>query len=132
MKKIFFILLFSFAAAYCFGQTELQSCAAFRTGKFAYRDSANHIIQVIRKGGKQEERDTKNNIITKLKIKWTGDCEYELTQIWSNSKARRKQNRAVSRVVITKSNGNESYEYNCGCKDREIRGETGTMVRLNE
>lgn len=130
--KIFFILTLSFFVAPSFGQTKQNGCEVFKTGKFAYKDSAGHIINVSRKGGKQQEHDTKNNIITKFRIKWTGECEYELTQIWSNSKTKRKQNRSVSRVVITKANGEDSYEYNCGCKDREMTGQMGTMVRLNE
>jgi hypothetical protein len=87
---------------------------------------------VTRKGGKQKEHDTKDGVITKLRIKWIGECEYELTQIWSSSKAKRKQNRAVSKVAITKTNGSDSYEYNCGCKDIDIGSRNGTMVRLQE
>ena len=131
MKQTFFILSFSFITAYGFGQTEQKGCGAFNSGKFAYRDSANTIINVARKDGWQQENDTRNKIITRFKIKWTSECEYELTQLWSNSKAKRKENGAVTRVVITKANGDDSYEYNCGCKDREIKN-SGTMVRLSD
>ena len=131
MKQTTLILFFSFFTAHCFGQTEQKGCAAFKTGEFAYRDSANNIIHVTRKGGRQQESDKKNKIVTKFKLKWISECEYELKQIWSNSKAKRKQNRSVYKIVITKSNGNDSYEYNCGCKDRELRN-SGTMVRLSE
>jgi len=132
MKQILFILFTSFLPACCFGQTEQKECASFKTGQFAYRDSANNIINVTRKGGKQHEEDKKTRTITKFRIKWTNDCEYELTQIWSNSKAKRKQNRAVTRIVITKANGNDSYEYTCACRDREEKANSGMMVRLNE
>jgi hypothetical protein len=131
MRRTFFILFFSLFTAYCFGQTEQKGCGAFKTGEFAYRDSANNLIHVTRKGGRQQENDKKKGIVTKFKIKWITECEYELTQIWSNSKVKRKQNRSVTKVVITKSNGNDSYEYNCGCKDREIKN-AGMMVRLSD
>jgi len=132
MKPTFCFLLFLFLGVCSFGQTGQSSCETFKTGKFAYRDSANHLVNVTRKGGQQQEYDTKTGITTKFKIKWTAGCEYELIQTWSTSKIKRKQNRSVTRVVITKANGNDSYEYDCGCKDREINGHSGTMVRLSE
>ena len=98
-----------------------------------YRDSTNNIIMVIRKGKRQREYDAKNDVTTKLKVKWTGDCEYQLTQVWSDSKAKRKQNKQVSRVVITKTNGIDSYDYDCGCKDPAIKlSSKGTMVRIKD
>ena len=132
MKHPFFVLLFLSAAVYCSAQSVPAECTTFKSGKFAYRDSSNAFINVTRSGAKQQEEDKKRKIITKFKIKWTGECEYELTQIWSNSKAKRKQNRAVTRVVITKANGNDSYEYHCACGDREDKSSGGTMVRLGE
>ena len=132
MKQTIFILILPVLAVCCFGQTKQQGCGNFKSGKFAYRDSANNLIHVTRKAGKQQEDDKKNRTITKFKIKWNSECEYELTQIWSNSKAKRKQNRSVTRVVIVKANGDDSYEYNCGCKDREVKGHSGRMVRLSE
>ena len=130
MRNVLFIIAIT-AAANCFAQSE-PACKQFRTGEFAYRDSSNNLINVHRKGGRQQEVDKKHGIISKFKIRWTGACEYELTQIWSNSKARRKYNRSVTKIVITKANGDDSYEYNCGCKDREITGSMGTMVRLSD
>ena len=130
MKKIFLLAFFFLPAVFCFAQTGQTECSAFKTGKFMYRDSTGNIITVTRKNKTQKEVDAKNNIITKFKVKWTTDCEYQLTQVWSNSKAKRKQNKRVSRVVITKTNGNESYDYDCGCKDLSIKGSAGTMMRI--
>lgn len=132
MRQSVFILFFSFLGAYTFCQTDQKGCSSYKAGEFAYRDSSNTIINVTRKEGKQQEEDKKNKIITKFRIKWTGDCEYVLTQIWSNSKARRKQNRSVVKIVITKANGNDSYEYQCTCRYREDIGNSGTMVRLSD
>jgi hypothetical protein len=131
MKKIVFILCFFLLAIFCFAQTGQVPCSAFKTGKFMYRDTLNTIIMVTRKNKKQKEYDAKNDIITKFKLKWTGDCEYQLTQLWSNNKVKRKQNRKVSRVVITKTNGNDSYEYNCGCADPAVKvSSAGIMMRI--
>jgi hypothetical protein len=130
MKKIFLLIFFFLAAIFCFAQAGQTVCSAFKTGKFMYRDSTGNIITVTRKNKTQIEADAKNNIITKFKIKWTRDCEYQLVQVWSNSKVKRKQNKRVSRIVITKTNGTDSYEYDCGCKDLSIKGSAGTMVRI--
>ena len=132
MRKISFIVLFALLSTCCFAQTVQNGCGDFKTGKFAFRDSARHIIEVTRKNNKQREYDKDARITTKFRIKWISSCEYELTQIWSNSKARRKRNKTVNRIVITKANGNASYEYSCGCRDRVIEGSVGTMVRLEE
>jgi len=129
MKKIFLAVFFSFPVVLCFGQTD---CRVFKTGVYSYRDSADNLITVTRKKKRQQEYDAKNNIITKLRVKWTNDCEYQLTQIWSNSKNKKKQNGTVSRVVITKTYGNARYDYNCGCKDLTIKGRNGTMTRIKE
>jgi hypothetical protein len=133
MKKMFLIVLFFFPVILCFSQTGQTGCSAFKTGKFMYHDSTNNIIMVTRKGKRQTEYDAKNDITTKLKLKWISDCEYQLTQIWSNSKAKRKQNKTVSRVMITKVNSNDSYDYDCGCKDPAIKmSSKGTMVRIKK
>ena len=132
MKKMFLIAIFCVPVVLCFSQTGQTGCSAFKTGKFMYYDSTKNIIMVTRKGKRQTEYDAKNDITTKFKLKWTGDCEYQLTQVWSNSKAQRKQNKKVSRVTITKTNGNESYDYDCGCKDLSIKGSVGSMVRIGD
>jgi hypothetical protein len=130
MKKIFLLVFFFLLTIFCFAQTGQTECGAFKTGKFMYRDSTGNIITVTRKNKTQIEVDAKNNITTKFKVKWTSDCEYQLAQVWSNSKAKRKQNKRVSRVVITKTNGTDNYEYDCGCTDLSIKGSAGTMVRI--
>ena len=57
MKQSVFILVFSFLGATAFCQTGEQGCATFKAGEFAYRDSANNIINVVRKGRRQKEND---------------------------------------------------------------------------
>jgi hypothetical protein len=136
MKKIFLLSLSAFAAI-CFASVTMTCCAQmnnvgcgdFKAGKFAYRDSAGHIIEVTRKDNRQKEYDKTNKILTKFKIKWTGECGYQLTQVWSNSKVKRKSNGNVYSITITRVNGNDSYEYGCACPDQG-RAVVGTMVRL--
>jgi hypothetical protein len=137
MKKILFFSLLAFTAVCfasiamtCCAQTSIVGCGDFKTGRFAYRDSSGHIIEVKRKGNRQQEYDKTEKITTKFKIKWTGECEYQLTQIWSDSKAKRKWNRHAYRITITRVNSNDSYEYGCACREQEGRGIVGTMVRL--
>ena len=132
MKQICLILGFSFVTAFCFGQTQQKGCSAFRNGKFAYRDSADHIINVTRKANTQSEHDTRSGVTTRFRIKWISDCEYELIQTRSSSEERSKYNKSVTKISITKTNGNDSYEYDCGCKYREGKTNIGLMVRLED
>ena len=75
-------------------------------------------------------RSEQTGVVTKFKLRWTDSCTYELRQIWSNSKARRKSNKSVTRVVITAVYPNR-YDYRCDCA--EVAGSTpvtGTIVRV--
>jgi hypothetical protein len=136
MKKIFFLSLLAFVVSFaslgitCSAQTGNVGCGDFKTGRFAYRDSAGHIIEVTRMGNRQKEYDKTDKILTKFKIRWTAECEYRLTQVWSNSKAKRKWNRHVYSITITRVNSNDSYDYGCACHEQGGRGLVGTMVRL--
>ena len=128
MKPLLLIISVFCAITFCSSQT---NCSSFRTGVFMYRDSANNIINVTRKKKKQIETNVKNNLVTKSKIKWTSDCEYQLKQIWANQKSGRKFNGAVTTIRITRTNGYDSYEYSCACKGLPAKENAGTMVRVN-
>ena len=128
MKNIFLMLFISFLATHCFAQ---NNCNSFKTGKFIYTDSAKNTISVTRKNNKQIEVDIKNKITTKLRIKWISDCEYQLTQIWSNSKVKRKQGATPRTIVIIRIYGAERYEYTCKCTYGDANAYSGTMIRVN-
>jgi hypothetical protein len=103
-------------------------CANFKTGKFNYRDSASNVVNVIRTNKFQSETNMQTGVKTKLKIHWIADCTYRLTQIWSNDRARRRNNRSVTDVKITNVY-NDRYDYSCACKDSSYsKTSGGTMV----
>lgn len=128
MKQMLLTICLSFGVTLCFSQI---NCSSFQTGKFMYKDSAGNIFTVVRTKKKQMETSQKTNLVTKSKIKWISDCAYQLKQIWANQKSRRKFNGAVTTINITRTNGNDSYEYSCACKGLPSKENAGTMVRVS-
>lgn len=110
--------------------TPSGDCRQYREGNFSYTDSIGQVIMVKRTRNKQIETNSATNVVTKFRIEWTGDCAYELKQIWSNSKSRRKYNGSTTGVIISKSLGETGYEYTCACKDENVKKVTGVMRRL--
>lgn len=129
MKTFLLLLIVSFLTIHSFAQTD---CSSFKTGKFIYTDSLKNTICVTRKDNKQIEFDIKNKIITKFRIKWISDCEYQLTQIWSNSKEKRKQGRSIRTIVINRTYGTDRFEYACKCTYGDPKAYSGTMIRVKE
>ena len=128
MKIKICILIFCFSGFFCDAQISVPGCASFKTGKFTYTDSG-YIVRVKRTNHSQEEYDVSQKVTTKFKVKWISDCEYHLKQVWSDSKAQRKFNGEVHRIVIRNILDSNSYEYDCGCKDPAIKSYKGLMVR---
>ena len=116
MKKWLAVIAALFFSFYASAQLDSVTCAKFRTGRFVYLNDSSQTVIVKRTAKKQEEKNEQTNVVTKFKIKWINNCEYELTQTWSNSKAQRKHNKGVSTVRITKLY-DEGYDYSCACKD---------------
>ena len=128
MRNVFLMLIISFLTNHCLAQND---CSNFKVGKFIYTDSAKNTISVTRKKNKQIEFDIKNKITTKLKIKWISDCEYQLTQTWSSSKAKRKQGPSPRTIVIIHTYENNRYEYTCKCTYGDPNAFLGTMIKVN-
>lgn len=118
MKSILFLSVHFLISLSAFAQQDTAQCTQFKTGNFVYRDDSLNAVLIKRKANRQEETVTKKGVITKFKIKWLTDCSYEIKQLWSNSKARRKGNGSTTIVFITKT-GKDFYEYSCACKDLE-------------
>ena len=127
-KKIVLVNVFLVVCMWGFAQVDSAACIKFRTGRFVYLDDSLQTIIVKRTENKQEERNEKTGEVTKFKIKWVGNCEYELIQTWSNSKKKRKFNKAVSRVKVVKLY-DEGYDYSCACKDGSNKLQ-GTIRRI--
>lgn len=110
--------------------TTSGECQQYRKGNFSYTDSIGQVIIVKRTPHKQIETNCATNIVTQFRIHWTGDCAYEIKQIWSSGKAQRKYNGNTTGVIISKPLGETGYEYTCACKDENVKEIAGVMRRL--
>ena len=130
MKSIPSILFFVILANYGFGQSAPNGCDPFKAGKFSYFDSLNHTIFVTRKAHKQVEINFQTKVKTVLRIEWLDDCRYRITQIWSDSKSKRKGNGSSTVVAITKIIGDHAaYEYTCSCEDVNLQMRNSGIMR---
>ncbi|MBI3140124.1 MAG: hypothetical protein HYZ15_16225 [Sphingobacteriales bacterium] len=120
---IFFILMYSESPA----QPASPDCRSFRTGNFLFTDSAGIPWELKRTKHRQAERNKSNGTVIKFKINWFNDCEYRLTQTWSNDRVHRKWNREhfSYRIISTTE---QSYSCNCLCKNGPVLP-GGTVVR---
>ncbi|MEO6406086.1 MAG: hypothetical protein ABIY51_13780 [Ferruginibacter sp.] len=126
MKRlILFIILVGCFCLHSYAQVDSINCSRFRTGRFAYTDDSARSFIIKRTNRIQEETEPATNIVTRFRIKWHNPCSYELKQLWSNSKSKRKNNGATSEVIIT-GTGIDQYSYTCNCKgladDKKVKG----------
>ena len=130
MKRliIIFSLLIVSGAAY----SQDTGCAQYHKGKFTYTDSANNVIVVKRKRNFQVETNQTTGVWINFRITWKNDCEYQLEQVGTNSKARRKYNHTFSSTIISKAYDKTGYEYICACKDGSTPKTSGMMKRIFE
>ncbi len=126
MKKFYFTFLIISIAFFSNAQNSTPDCPSFHTGDYLYTDSTGDTWELKRNKQHQTERNKRNGISIKFRILWLNDCEYRLTQIWSNDRNRRKWNRAhySYRIISTTPT---SFMYNCACKDSPSI--SGTVVR---
>lgn len=126
MRFFLVFLALYFFPKYTIAQSPAPDCLAFHTGEYLYTDSVSDTWELKRTKKQQTERNKRTGKIIRFKILWLSDCEYRLTQIWTNDRSRRKWNRAhySYRIVRTSSGG---YTYTCSCKDSPAIG--GTVVR---
>jgi hypothetical protein len=129
MRSPVFLILLTFSKA-LFAQLDSTDCSQFKTGVFAYRDDSSNAVLVKRTANLQEERIKKSGLVTRFKIRWLSTCSYEMTQVWSNRKAERKNNGATTIVIITGLK-KDHYEYSCGCKELAAgKQNQGKMYRV--
>ncbi len=130
MKQLIFasVLLFLSVGSY----SQDNNCLQYHKGKFTYTDSANNVILVKRKKKFQVETNQTTGVWINFRIKWISDCEYELEQVGTNSKARKKYNHGISTSIISKPLGDAGYEYTCACKDPGTTKITGVMKKLKD
>lgn len=108
------------------------TCTQYHKGKFTYTDSANNTILVKRKNNFQVETNQTTGVWINFRITWKSDCEYQLEQVGTNSKARRKFNHTFTTTIISKAYDKTGYEYTCACKEPGRPATTGLMKRVFE
>ena len=130
MKQV--ILLFLIIIISAAGYSQENNCTQYHRGKFTYTDSVGNTIIVKRKKNFQVETNQTTNVWINFRITWKSDCEYQLEQVGTNSKARRKYNHTFTTTIISKPLGDTGYEYTCACKDQAVPKVTGVMKKLGE
>lgn len=116
MKIFLIILLLYFIPVRTNAQSPSPDCRSFYAGEYLYTDSSGDTWELKRTKKHQVERNKRTGKIIRFKILWLSDCEYRLTQIWTNDRSRRKWNRAHYSYRIISSTAN-SFSYNCSCKN---------------
>jgi hypothetical protein len=73
----FFCLL---SLSSCAPQPEKVDCSKFRKGRFLYHSEYDHSTTTIERNDSiQTETKNESGYFLKMKIRWTSDCDYELT-----------------------------------------------------
>lgn len=126
MKKLYLTGLCIFFSCIIQAQSPAVDCRSFHTGDYLYTDSTGDTWELKRKKNLQTERNKRTGKSIKFRIVWLSDCEYRLTQTWTNDHNRRKLNRNQFNYRIISSTAN-SFSYSCACKDIPIAA--GTVVR---
>jgi hypothetical protein len=84
MKKLTLTIIASFSIFSCSNRNQENPCLRCQTGTFTLYDKfANDTISVERNDSIQIETNLKSRFITKSKIMWRSDCEFDLVFISS-------------------------------------------------
>ncbi len=116
MKVFLIIFLLYSLPTITIAQSPATDCLSFHTGEYLYTDSASDTWELKRTKKHQVERNKRTGKVIRFNILWLSDCEYRLTQVWTNDRSRRKWNRANYSYRIISSTAN-SFSYNCSCKN---------------
>jgi hypothetical protein len=117
MKQYLLAIISTFVTFFSYSQTKPIDCSLFKTGNFAYRDSSTNCVwEILRTKKEQVEKNNLTGVVIKNKIRWVSDCEYKLTQIWTNKKEWRKGN-FKSKIYKITSIADNMYNFSCDCSD---------------
>jgi hypothetical protein len=101
--KFITALLASMLVSSCYLTSKDNDCGMFRTGKFRFYGKESKWEYIIeRNDSVQIERNLTNGHITKTRIKWTGDCEYQLTYLGENDATYQNPEIMKSKALKTK------------------------------
>ena len=106
-----------------------QDCKDLREGTFLYVNDSSETIEIKRKGNLHEEKNLKTNVVDKFRIKWKGDCEYELKALSSTDKQRRKKRSGPVQIKITNVNRNK-HECICKCKFGDPKAKSAVLIKI--
>ena len=103
-------------------------CKTFRTGKFRLVDKDQEYI-IERNDTLQVEKDLKKNTISKFKVTWVTDCEYELDILEGREEAMNffKGKTLSIQILETSDNG---YKYEAKLRGTDMKL-IHTVERLN-
>lgn len=129
MKKLVFLFGLFLFSSYVYAQTD---CSIYRTGYFMFTDSAGNTILIHRKKKYQYQYSRNKEVRTQFELSWINDCEYSITQRITNSRAERKYRNGVTKVVISKIDGENGYYYTCSCSDDTLKGKENFMKKITK
>lgn len=116
MKVFLIIFLLYSLPTITIAQSPATDCLSFHTGEYLYTDSASDTWELKRTKKHQVERNKRTGKVIRFNILWLSDCEYRLTQVWTNDRSRRKWNRAKVNV----HGGAVSLGHPLGCSGARI------------
>lgn len=129
MRKLIFLFCVLFISVCANAQTD---CSVYHKGFFIFTDSAGNSILIQRKNKYQYQYNRKIKVRTQFSINWINDCEYTIMQTLTNSKSLKKNKNSVTGVLISKTDGQNGYYYNCNCKGEHIKGSDGFMKKITK
>jgi hypothetical protein len=119
MKRYVLLIAAFLISNIAFAQADSVACNNYHKGFFSYSDTLGNTVIVQRKNKYQYEKNIVSKVKTQDRIKWLNSCSYEITLVSTNSKSARKYKYSITKVIITKSDGNNGYTYSCQCPDTE-------------
>ena len=111
MREIigFHFLIATVLLTSCISATKPTNCENFKNGRFEIHSNFDNSISIIdRNDSIQTETDSKTGQVTKARINWTTECEYELFYFTPTSDTSDKidsflQSRPLKTIIIKNS-----------------------------
>ena len=107
-------------------------CSMYHNGFYMYTDSTGDTILLHRKNKYQYEYNRKVRARTQFRVAWISDCEYTITQSLTNSKALKKFKNNVTKVVISRRDGENGYYYTCACIDDTLKKKGNFLKKITK
>ena len=100
MKRPYFFITLIIIVSF-FSCRDKLICKNFRSGKFIYNTKIDNVqFMIDRSDSIQIETDLKTGLITKAKIKWISDCEFEMHYVSSQDTTLEKFSPMLGNIPI--------------------------------